>query len=56
MSSAVLLCHYNGILRSEEEDPVYIRGEKRVLLIEGDVSFDLFESQIRTLVLVAPPL
>lgn len=47
MRSYIVLCHYNGILRSEEEDPVYIGGEKRVLLVDGDVPFDLFESQIR---------
>lgn len=32
---------------SEEDDPVYIRDEKRILLMDGDVPFDLFEIQIR---------
>lgn len=41
----MVLCHYGGIL--EEEDPLYIRGEKRVFLVGSDVSFNIFESQKR---------
>lgn len=41
------LCHYDGIFRSEEKNPIYIRVERRVVLVDGDVSFDKFESQIR---------
>lgn len=33
---------YDGILRNEEEDPIYIWGERRVVLIADDVIFDLF--------------
>lgn len=45
--SFVVLCHYDRILRSEHEDPVYVGGERSVVLIHGNVSFDLFNSQIR---------
>lgn len=38
-----MFCHNNGILKSEEDDPVYIEGEKRILLMDRDVPFDLFE-------------
>lgn len=47
MRSVVVLCHCDGILKSEEEDHIYIGGERRVFLIDGDVPFDIFESQIR---------
>lgn len=42
-----MLCHYNGILKSEKEDLVYIGGERRVVLINRNVTFDQFESHIR---------
>lgn len=35
------------ILTSKEEDRVYIGCEKKVFLVDGDISFDLFGSQIR---------
>lgn len=34
-------------LRSEEDNITYIGGEKRVVLIDHDIPFDLFESKIR---------
>lgn len=43
----MVLCHYEGILRSKEEDPVYVRGERKVVLIDKGVTFDQFESQIK---------
>lgn len=46
MRSIVVLCHY-GVLRSKEEDCIYIEGERRVLLVDADASFYLFESQIK---------
>lgn len=42
-----MLCHYGGVLRNEEEDPVFIGGEKRVLLLDKDVPFHRFEEQVR---------
>lgn len=47
MRSVVVLCQYGGILRNEEDDPVFIGGEKRVLLLDGNVFFHLFEGQIK---------
>lgn len=44
MRSVLLLCHYDGILTSEADDPVYIGSERKVILLDGDVFFDLFES------------
>lgn len=46
----VLRCiyHYNGILRSEEEDYVYI-GRRKVVSIDCNFLFDLFGSQIRAI-------
>lgn len=35
------------ILKREEEDHVCIGGKKRVVIIDGDVAFDIFESQIK---------
>lgn len=35
------------ILKREEEDHVCIGGKKRVVIIDGDVTFDIFESQIK---------
>lgn len=32
----MVLCYYDGILRSEEKDPVYIGSERRVVLVNGD--------------------
>lgn len=52
----MILCHYGGVPRNEEKDPSSLderreggggRGEKRVLLLDGDVPFHLFEDQIR---------
>lgn len=47
MRCAVILCHYGGVLRNEEEDPVFIGSEKRVLILDGTVLFYLLKSQIR---------
>lgn len=52
----MLLCHYDGILISEEEDAVCIEGERRIILLDDDISYDLFESQIGLLVVVDPPI
>lgn len=37
----MVLCHINGVLISDKEDILYIRGEKRVVIPEADVAFDL---------------
>lgn len=42
----MVLCHYDEILRSEEENHVYIEVEMRVVIVDGDVPFDQFESQM----------
>lgn len=47
MRSVVVLCHYGEVFRNKEEDPVFISGKKRVLLLDGNVPLHLFESQIR---------
>lgn len=47
MRFVVILCHYDGVLRNKEEDLVHVERKKRVLLLNGDVYFHLFESQIR---------
>lgn len=47
MRSVVVLCHYGGVLKNEEEDLVFIGGEKRFLLLDVNVPFHLFESLIR---------
>lgn len=39
----MVLCHYDGVLRSGEEYLVYIGGERRVVLTNGDVAFEHFE-------------
>lgn len=49
MRSFEILCHYDGIFRSKEEDHLYIGGGRRVILIDGDVTFNIFESQIRNI-------
>lgn len=36
------VCYYDGILRSEEEDAIYIGDERRIVLVDGDVTFDRF--------------
>lgn len=45
MQSIVSLCHYDGTFRSKEEDPIDVGGERTVVLINRDVTFDKFESQ-----------
>lgn len=45
MSFVVL--YYDGVFRSEEEDPIYLCGEIRVVLIDNNVALDHFKSQIR---------
>lgn len=45
MRSFIVLCHYDGVLKSEEKDFVNIGGERRVVLKDTDVSFDIFERQ-----------
>lgn len=46
----MVLCHYDGILKSEEEGSVYIGGERRVVLIDNDATFEHFESKKRLMV------
>lgn len=29
----MIICHYDGILRGEKEDAVYVGGERRVVLV-----------------------
>lgn len=43
----MVLYHYDGVLKSNEEDPVYVDSDKRVVLIDGGVTFYLLEDQIR---------
>lgn len=43
------VCHYDGILRSREEDVVYIEGERIVVLVDSNFKFDHFKSQLRSL-------
>lgn len=38
----MVLCYYDGFLRSDEEDPVHIEGERRVVLIDDDVPLIYF--------------
>lgn len=40
----IVLYHYDKILSSEEEYLVYVRSNRMVFLIDGDVFFDIFES------------
>lgn len=40
-----MLCQYDGILRNEEEDRMYVESERKVVLVDRDVMFDMFESQ-----------
>lgn len=47
MRSVVVLCHYGEVFRNEKEDLVFIGGEKRVLLLDTNVPFHLFEIQIK---------
>lgn len=39
-----MLCYYDGILKSEVEDPLYIGSYRRVVLLHIDVAFNEFES------------
>lgn len=39
MMSVIILCHYDEILKSEEENHVYIEGVRWMVLIDGNVSF-----------------
>lgn len=39
MKSLVVSCHYSGVLRNEEEDHIFIVGEKGVLLLDGNNFF-----------------
>lgn len=43
----MVLCHFNRVLSSDEDDPVYIKGERRVFLTDDVFTFDLFKGQIR---------
>lgn len=43
----MVLYQYDGIFSSDEEYLVYTVGERRVILIDSDVIFDLFECEIR---------
>lgn len=43
------LFHYNGVVRNGGEDPVYIGGAGRVVLIDGNV-MNLFEGQVRSFI------
>lgn len=43
----MVLCQYDGILKNEEEDRMYVEGERKVVLVDRDVMFDMFESQIK---------
>lgn len=44
----MILCNYDGVLRGDEEDHLYIGGERRVVLLDDDnVTYDFFKSQIR---------
>lgn len=43
----MVLCLCDGILTSEEEVPIYIGCERRVVLIDVVVTFDVVESQVR---------
>lgn len=43
MWSFVVVCHYVGILRSDEDDAIYIGGERRVLIVDDEVTLDRFE-------------
>lgn len=54
MRYVIVLCHYCGVFRNEEEDPVYIGGEKRILVLDADIPFHLFERQIRHAVVLGP--
>lgn len=47
MKSLLVLCHYDGTLRREEKDLVFVEGDRRVVLIDKDVMSDEFECQIR---------
>lgn len=47
MTIYVVLCQYDGVLRSDEEGLVYIGTEINFVLIVGNVAFNLFEGQIR---------
>lgn len=43
MRPIIVVFHYDGILRSEEKEAVYFRGERRVVVIDVDVTFDRFD-------------
>lgn len=43
MKSFLVFCHYEGIFRSVEEDLVYIKGERRVVLIDKNITLDKFD-------------
>lgn len=44
MKFLAVLCLYDRILRSKKEGPVYVGGERMVVLVGRDVTFDQFES------------
>lgn len=44
MMSLMVVCHYDEIITSNEDDALYTVGERRVVIIDGDVTFDRFES------------
>lgn len=39
----MLLCYCDGFLNKDEDDSIYIGVERRVFLIDCEVTFDLFE-------------
>lgn len=41
----MVLWHYDGTLRSEEEDLMYIGGEKNIVFMDSDVTLDNFQSR-----------
>lgn len=47
----MVLSHYGEILRSGE-----VGGERRIVLVDVDVPFDLFEIQINVLLVMGPLL
>lgn len=56
MKFIVVLCRYDVVLRSEEEDHVFIRGAKMVVLVDGDVLLIYLRVRQDELVVVGPPL
>lgn len=42
----MLLCHCDRTLSSEEEDFVYIGGERMIVLLDSEVTFDQSGNQI----------